>query len=47
MPVSMPVNTMVMGPAGHRFVGHGRLGLPLTLWYVVVAVGLVPLNRTC
>lgn len=42
-PVSTPVNTMVMGPAGYRFGDYWRLGLPLTLWYGVVAVALVPL----
>jgi len=42
-PVSTPVNTMVMGPAGYEFGDYWRLGLPLTLWYFVVAVGLTPL----
>jgi di/tricarboxylate transporter len=42
-PVSTTANTMVMGPAGYRFGDYWRLGLPLTLWYGVVAVGLVPL----
>jgi di/tricarboxylate transporter len=34
---------MVLGPAGYRFGDYWRLGLPLTLWYGVVTVGLVPL----
>jgi di/tricarboxylate transporter len=42
-PVSTPVNTMVMGPAGYRFGDYWRLGLPLTLLYFAVAVWLVPL----
>jgi di/tricarboxylate transporter len=42
-PVSTPVNTMVMGPAGYRFGDYWRLGLPLTLAYFAVAVWLVPL----
>ena len=42
-PVSTPSNTMVMGPAGYLFGDYWRLGLPLTLWYFVVAVWLVPL----
>jgi di/tricarboxylate transporter len=42
-PVSTTANTMVMGPAGYRFGDYWRLGLPLTLWYGVVTVGLVPL----
>jgi di/tricarboxylate transporter len=41
-PVSTPVNTMVMGPAGYAFADYWRLGLPLTLWYFVVALWLVP-----
>jgi di/tricarboxylate transporter len=42
-PVSTTANTMVMGPAGFRFGDYWPLGLPLTLWYFVVAVGLVPM----
>lgn len=42
-PVSTPVNTMVMGPAGYRFGDYWRLGLPLTLAYGVIAVWLTPL----
>jgi di/tricarboxylate transporter len=42
-PVSTTANTMVMGPAGYHFADYWRLGLPLTAWYLVVAVFLVPL----
>lgn len=42
-PVSTTSNTMVMGPAGYRFGDYWRLGLPLTAFYGVVAVGLVPM----
>jgi di/tricarboxylate transporter len=42
-PVSTTANTMVMGPAGYRFSDYWRLGLPLTAWYMVVGVFLVPL----
>jgi len=42
-PVSTPVNTMVMGPAGYAFSDYWRLGLPLTLLYFAVALWLVPL----
>ena len=42
-PVSTTSNTMVMGPAGYRFADYWALGLPLTAFYLVVAVGLVPL----
>lgn len=42
-PVSTTSNTMVMGPAGYRFGDYWRLGLPLTLWYLVIAVWVVPI----
>jgi di/tricarboxylate transporter len=42
-PVSTTSNTMVMGPAGYRFSDYWPLGLPLTAFYFVVAVWLVPL----
>lgn len=42
-PVSTPVNTMVMGPAGYTFSDYWRLGLPLMLWYAAIALWLVPL----
>lgn len=42
-PVSTTSNTMVMGPAGYKFGDYWPLGLPLTLWYFVVAVWLVPM----
>lgn len=45
-PVSTTSNTMVMGPAGYRFSDYWPLGLPLTAWYFVVAVWLVPLIWT-
>jgi di/tricarboxylate transporter len=42
-PVATPANMMVMGPGGYRFGDHAKLGLPLLVWYFVVAAGLVPL----
>ncbi|MBV9355300.1 MAG: SLC13 family permease [Chloroflexi bacterium] len=41
-PVATPGNMMIMGPGGYRFGDYARLGLPLLLWYGVVAVALVP-----
>jgi di/tricarboxylate transporter len=41
-PVATPVNLMVMAPAGYRFGDYWRLGLPLLLLSLVVAVFLVP-----
>ena len=37
-----PVNLMVMGPAGYRFGDYWKLGLPLMLWFFVVADVLRP-----
>lgn len=42
-PVATPANLMVMGPGGYRFGDYWKLGLPMLLWFGVVAVGLVPL----
>ena len=42
-PVATPANMMVMGPGGYRFGDYAKLGLPLMVWYFVIAVGLVPL----
>ncbi|MFT3970456.1 MAG: SLC13 family permease [Micropruina sp.] len=42
-PVATPANTMVMEPGGYRFTDYWKLGLPLLLIYVVVAVLWVPL----
>ena len=42
-PVATPGNMMVMGPGGYRFGDYWKLGLPIMLWYVAVAVLLVPL----
>lgn len=41
-PIATPVNLMVMQPAGYRFGDYWRLGLPLVLVYVAVAVLYVP-----
>lgn len=41
-PVATPANTMVLGPGGYRFGDYWRLGLPLTLLFVLVATFLVP-----
>ena len=42
-PVATPVNMMVLGPGGYRFGDYWKLGLPLMLWFLAVAIGLVPL----
>lgn len=41
-PVSSPVNTLVVGPGGYRFVDFVKLGTPLALATLLVVVVLVP-----
>src|SRR5262245_50828563 len=42
-PIATPVNLVVMGPGGYRFGDYWKLGLPLVLWYFIVATFVVPL----
>jgi di/tricarboxylate transporter len=41
-PVATPANIMVKGPGGYEFSDYVKLGFPLLLLYLVVAVFLVP-----
>jgi di/tricarboxylate transporter len=41
-PVATPANLMVMEPGGYRFGDYWKVGLPIMLWYFVVAVLWVP-----
>ncbi len=42
-PISSPVNTLVMGPGGYRFGDFTRVGLPLQVLVLVIALLVVPL----
>ncbi|MGC5171453.1 SLC13 family permease [Microbacterium sp. DT81.1] len=42
-PIATPANLMVMEPGGYRFGDYWKLGLPLALLFLVVAVWYVPL----
>lgn len=42
-PIATPVNLMVMQPGGYRFGDYWRLGLPLMVLFLLVAVFYVPL----
>ena len=42
-PVATPTNLMVMGPGGYQFGDYWKLGLPMMLWFFLVATFLVPL----
>jgi len=42
-PVSSPVNMLVMGPGGYRFMDFVRIGAPFTLVTLIVSVTLLPI----
>ncbi|MFO1107275.1 MAG: SLC13 family permease [Amaricoccus sp.] len=41
-PVSTATNLMVMEPGGYRFGDYWKFGLPLMIWFFLIAVFLVP-----
>ena len=41
-PVATPTNLMVLEPGGYRFGDYWKLGLPMMVWFFIIAVGLVP-----
>jgi di/tricarboxylate transporter len=42
-PIATPTNLMVMGPGGYAFGDYWKFGLPLMIWFFLVAVFVVPL----
>ena len=42
-PVATATNLMVMEPGDYRFGDYWKLGLPMVLWFFVLAVFVVPL----
>lgn len=42
-PVAHPVNVLVMGPGGYRYLDYVKVGLPLTVIVLVLVVTLLPL----
>jgi di/tricarboxylate transporter len=42
-PVASPVNTLILGPGGYRFVDFVELGVPLQLIAMIVALLAIPL----
>jgi di/tricarboxylate transporter len=42
-PVASPVNTLVMGAGGYRYLDYTRVGLPLIIVCAIVALVLIPL----
>ena len=41
-PVATPGNMMVMGPGGYQFNDYWKLGLPMLVWFSVIALLWVP-----
>ena len=41
-PVATPTNLMVMEPGAYKFGDYWKLGLPMLIWFFIVAVFLVP-----
>lgn len=41
-PIATPTNLIVMAPGGYKFGDYWKLGLPLLLWFFVVATFFVP-----
>jgi di/tricarboxylate transporter len=42
-PIGYQTNLMVYGPGGYRFTDYLRIGLPLNLLVLIVAIALTPL----
>ena len=41
-PIATPTNLMVMRPGGYEFGDYWKFGLPMMLWFFIVAVFVVP-----
>lgn len=41
-PIATPTNLMVMAPGGYKFGDYWKLGLPLLMWFFVIATFYVP-----
>lgn len=42
-PISSPVNTMVLGPGGYKFMDFVKIGVPFTVLVMLVSVFVIPL----
>ncbi len=42
-PVATPTNLMVMEPGAYKFTDYWKLGLPMLIWFFIIAVFVVPL----
>ena len=41
-PISLPTNTLVLGPGQYRFIDFVSIGVPFTLLLLIISVLLVP-----
>jgi di/tricarboxylate transporter len=42
-PVATPTNLMVMEPGAYKFTDYWKLGLPMLIWFFIIAVFVVPM----
>jgi di/tricarboxylate transporter len=42
-PVATPTNLMVMEPGAYKFTDYWKLGLPMMIWFFIIAVFVVPM----
>jgi di/tricarboxylate transporter len=42
-PISTPANMMIMSPAGYRFGDYWKLGLVVMVWWLLMAIIIIPL----
>jgi di/tricarboxylate transporter len=42
-PVATPTNLMVMEPGAYKFTDYWKLGLPMLVWFFIIAVFVVPM----
>lgn len=42
-PVATPTNLMVMEPGAYKFTDYWKLGLPMLIWFFILAVFVVPM----
>jgi di/tricarboxylate transporter len=42
-PIATPTNLMVMSPGGYAFGDYWKFGLPMMIWFAIIAIFYVPL----
>ena len=41
-PVASPVNTLVLGPGGYKFIDYVKMGVPLQIIVMIITLLAVP-----